>query len=244
MVELLVSVAIVGLLASALLPALAAARTRARDVVCLGQIREMHVACQVYLHHNADRYPPAQWPGPPGTWSYWDFTVQLDLAVHPPAATVTPGLLWGSDMTARIAQCPSFPGLSSTPADPYAGYNYNTSYIGHGFGEWIEVPASASHVRRPANCALFGDGQRADDGNANKFMRAPWPNPGDAGFGGRYAGTQGYRHGGTTTNVGFVDGHAEAWAARHTEYDGSGWGPAFADDVGFLSADNDLYDLE
>jgi prepilin-type processing-associated H-X9-DG protein len=73
-------------------------------------------------------------------------------------------------------------------------------------------------------------------------MRAPWPNPGDLGFFGRFAGTQGYRHRGMT-NVAFCDGHAESWDERHAETLPAEQ-PNIAPSTGFLSPDNRLYDLQ
>ena len=55
--------------------------------------------------------------------------------------------------------------------DPFTGYNYNTSYIGHGQFERIQEPVKASAVRHPDATVLFGNGQYS--GGANKFMRAP-----------------------------------------------------------------------
>jgi len=118
-------------------------------------------------------------------------------------------------------------------------YNYNTSYIGHGQFESIPAPVKATSVRRPSATAIFGDGQWA--GRADKFMRAPFPNPGDAAFSGRWAGTQGFRHRGRT-NVAFCDGHAEALSDVFTNNaDGSA---NVAPGTGFLSSDNRLYDGE
>jgi prepilin-type processing-associated H-X9-DG protein len=152
---------------------------------------------------------------------------------------VVPGLLWRSNDPIQVQQCPSFDGRSSTPADPYTGYNYNTSYIGHGQYESVPAPAKASTVRRPAETALFGDGQYAAGGD--KFMRAPFPNPGDASFSGRFGGTQGFRHKGRT-NVAFCDGHAESRGERFTvNADGEA---AVGKGTGFLSPDNSLYDLD
>ena len=73
-------------------------------------------------------------------------------------------------------------------------------------------------------------------------MRAPWRNPGDEQFTGRYAGTQGYRHL-ERTNVAFCDGHAETRWQRYTDT----YPPdqeKIAPGTGFLSPDNSLYDLE
>jgi len=152
--------------------------------------------------------------------------------------TVQPGLLWMGRTNVAVHQCPTFKGDAQSPGDPFTGYNYNTSYIGHGQGEYIEAPIAFTRVRRPAECALFGDGQYAD--GANKFMRAPFK---DTAGGGddldfRTAGTQGYRHLGKT-NVAFCDGHATAWNRRYMN-NGEGTDPAPG--TGFLSPDNRMYD--
>jgi prepilin-type processing-associated H-X9-DG protein len=138
----------------------------------------------------------------------------------------------------QIQQCPSFEGKANGLADPFTGYNYNVSYIGHGAGEAVARPAKATEVRNPARCALFGDGQWA--GGANKFMRSPFAAPGDV-FPNRAAGTQGYRHRGMT-NVAFCDGHAESRPERFTStyrQETEKIGPG----TGFLSRDNSMYDL-
>jgi prepilin-type processing-associated H-X9-DG protein len=72
-------------------------------------------------------------------------------------------------------------------------------------------------------------------------MRAPWPNPGDASFNGRWAGTQGFRHE-RRSNAAFCDGHAESMTDRFT--DNANGAAHVASGTGFLSADNSLYDLE
>ena len=131
-------------------------------------------------------------------------------------------------------------GKSNTLKDPYTGYNYNTSYIGHGQGETIEAPIKASNVRDSSHCALFGDGQW--QGGADKFMRSPFPSPGDAPGIARYAGTQGFRHR-NRTNVVFCDGHGESLLDRHTKTL-PGDEASIAPKTGFLSEDNKLYSTE
>jgi prepilin-type processing-associated H-X9-DG protein len=136
---------------------------------------------------------------------------------------------------AKVQQCPSFDGRSNTLSDPFTGYNYNVSYIGHGDLEVVKTPARVTDVKSPAQTALFGDGEWGT--GANKFMRSPRPHPGDT-FGARHAGTQGFRHRGAT-NAAFCDGHAETLRQRHT-----GGSERVASGTGFLSEDNSLYDLE
>jgi prepilin-type processing-associated H-X9-DG protein/prepilin-type N-terminal cleavage/methylation domain-containing protein len=241
LVELLVVVAIVAMLSAMLLPGLGQAKQRARSTICLSNLRQMGIAAQGYLNTHQGYFPIAYYSeNKPGLFiSYaWDFTTIRDWNAD--STRVVPGVLWEGSTNPEIHQCPSFESGHNWLADPFTGYNYNTSYIGHGQCEAIPAPARIIAIRYPDQCALFGDGEYA--AGANKFMRAPWRNPGDAQFSGRFAGTQGYRHLGKT-NAAFCDGHAESRSQRYTETY-----PAdqahIAPGTGFLSPDNSLYDLE
>lgn len=227
LVELLVVIGMIGVLIGMLLPAISVAREQAKSVACLSNLRQLAVAAHAYVALNRGRYPPARWGS-----DNWDFSIVAGRAV--------PGLLWRGQTDMHIQQCPSFDGKSNTPLDPYTGYNYNTSYIGHGQGETIESPAKASQVRQPSCTALFGDGEYYN--GADKFMRAPFPHPGDLSTTTRAAGTQGFRHRGRT-NVAFCDGHAESLGDRFTKTIAPQM-PLVARGTGFLSTDNSMYDLE
>ena len=232
-------ISVMSLLMAILMPALAGARKQGRSIVCLSNLRQMAIAADAYVCDNDGYYPLASFFQSTGGLFYcyeWDFIKVLEFGV---VKEIKPGLLWQGSTAAEIHQCPAFKGAANSPGDPYTGYNYNTSYIGSD-GKNPPQSAKALQVRSPALTALFGDGQWQD--GANKYMRAPWPNPRDGGFNDQYAGTQGYRHSGRT-NVAFCDGHTQSWDECYKNTV-----PADVDKIakgtGFLSADNCLYDLE
>jgi prepilin-type N-terminal cleavage/methylation domain-containing protein/prepilin-type processing-associated H-X9-DG protein len=237
LVELLVVIAIIGILAAMLLPAMAASKAKARSARCLSNLHQMGIAAFIYTDDNDNYYPIAYYNDDVNGTTYyyaWDLTT-----IEGNPNQVIPGLLWQGRGNVQIQQCPSFEGRANWLTDPYTGYNYNTSFIGHGQDEDITTPAKNSAVRHPARTVLFGDGEYS--GGANKFMRAPWPNPADESFNGRWSGTQGFRHE-KRSNVTFCDGRAEAFRNCYTNNsDGT---DNVAPNTGFLSEDNSAYWLE
>jgi len=249
LVELLVVVGIMALLLSVLMPALAKARQQSKAVVCLSNLRQMAIAAHTYASNNNDYYPIGYLSDPNPMdpiainecWDFkhiknWDTLEQ----------TVEPGILWQGETVMAIQQCPSFKGDANS-GDPYTGYNYNTSFIGHGDREVVKIPARTTEVKNPVQTALFGDGEYYD--GANKFMRSPFKSSYDT-FAFRAAGTQGYRHS-RRTNVVYCDGHAEPQKEYYTETMDAqkemveGHNKANPDKiVGFLSPDNSAYDLK
>ncbi len=234
LIELLVVIALIGILAALLLPVLSQAKAKAKTIQCLSGLRQMVMAAHLYTDDNGDLYPIAYYSDAAGNFYCWDLNVTYDAAGN---ATVKPGILWAGQGNAQIQQCPAFAGSADWADNPYTGYNYNTSYLGHGEDEDIEQPAKTSGVQHPVKTVIFGDGQYGS--GADKFMRAPFPNPGDADFYGRYSGTQGFRHR-NQSNAAFCDGHAESLRERCTN---SSESFPIAPGTGFLSVSNALYDL-
>lgn len=253
LVETVVVVSTTTLLVGLLLPSLQTARQQAQRALCLSNLRQMAIAAQSYASVYDGHYPLAYYNRREGTVPYfyaWDFTTWKDWSDATNPTRVQPGLMWMSQTIEEVQQCPVFRGPGNSLADPYTGYNYNTSYIG--LNDLLSPVDSAqvTDVRRPSETALFGDGE-CTDGGANKYMRAPFAHPGDTLLpdSARHAGAQGYRHL-SRTNVAFCDGHARSWRPIHTQTD-----PAarkVLDEhnathdirIGFLSATNDLYDLK
>ena len=235
LIELLVVIAIIGILAAMLMPALASSMATAKRIHCLSNLHQMCIAAHIYVGDNSDSYPPAyRWDDENGiNYEYdWDLTT-IKTAT---GTNVVPGLLWDGQGNEKVQQCPSYT-KSGWDTDPYTGYNYNTSYIGHGQYEDITEPAKTSDVMHPMKTVIFGDGQYS--GGADKYMRAPFPNPGDASFIWRWAGTQGFRHQ-NRSNAAFCDGHAESLSTCYTN---DAQNDIIAPGTGFLSSSNSMYDL-
>ena len=244
LIELLVVMSVMSLLMAILVPVLVKARRQGEKMLCLSNLRQMGIAATAYANNNDDYFPMmliTEVDGSLFKLCAWDFTTVYDSG----QIYVEAGLLWEGEMMERIQQCPSFRGAANWAGDPYTGYNYNASYIGGSaaVNNGEVVPATVvmssrvSEVKRPSECAIFGDGQWAE--GANKFMRSPLPGKLDAFFSGRYAGTQGYRHLGRT-NVAYCDGSVKSIQGCYKRTD-----PAnIAEWTGFLSADNSAYDLK
>lgn len=245
LVELLVVIGIISVLIALLLPALNRAREQAKGVKCLSNLRQLAQAAFMYAGQNQGFFPISR----NSMIEEWDFTQT--------GSAIVPGILWQGQTNLAVTQCPSYEIPSTTKSDPFTGYNYNTSYIGGGFGEVTPLgnphvrPAKLGTIHRSAEVALFGDGQYT--GGTNKYMRAPvLMSKSDIGDGAslatRAAGTQGFRHLGRT-NVCYCDGHGEsvsqAYTATGTSVNGaitySTTNVAGAG-TGFLSMDNTAYD--
>ncbi len=220
LVELMVVLAVVALLLGMLLPGLRAIAAMARQTTCQSNLRQLSVAAFAYAATNSESMPPAllyfQEAGGVRTVA-WDYELRGD--------TVAPGALARfTDAPSAVQQCPDFvaepaaDGDQAPSTEPFSGYNYNTSYIGHE-GTYPAMDASGATLdgwrtarmgrpvaafERPDRVALLGEGGWR--GGANRFMRAPM-NTVEGSMPVVCAGTQAFRHIGGCTCTVCLDGH-------------------------------------
>ncbi len=106
LVELLVVLAIIGVLAALLLPAMARAKAKAQSTACLGNLKQLGLAFQLYLDDNQNTFPTAAHRSAVGAqpedWIWWQVTGETMRDAH--ASSIAP-YLGGFDT--RYFRCPS-----------------------------------------------------------------------------------------------------------------------------------------
>ena len=179
--EILVAVAIIGILASLLLPSLSKARKKSKSVLCKNRLKQLHVMSTIYSDDNDQyflAYPQGNSNADKKRW-YKQFTV-----VNRPYS-FTSGQI-------PMLYCPVF--LETFPRDGNPSY-ITVSMSGSLIGKHYDK------VSNPDRQIIFGDGYRHDNsvGTIGDHMNGT----------GRIGGIETYIHDGKRNFV-HVDGHVES----------------------------------
>jgi prepilin-type N-terminal cleavage/methylation domain-containing protein len=198
LLELLVVVAIIGLLAALLLPALSGARHRAMQARCVSNLRQIGLAAHLYWDDNEGVSFNYQLAATNGGHIYWFGWIQdADAGEGNRVFDPSFGALYPYLHGRGVELCPSLkagPGVKMKANGATYGYGYNLLL----FGQNIQ------RVNRPAEIIAFGDAAQVNTWQAPASPANPmleeWyyldPNERTAHF----------RHHGQA-EVWFVDGH-------------------------------------
>lgn len=159
LIELLVVVAIIAILAALLLPALGKAKSKARDIVCLNNLKQWGLATQMFAAENDDFLPQDGSPNGLSTREGWyvDLPRVLGLApYHEQPWRTNPAI----DVGRSIWICPANPRRSNS--NNLFHYCLNAHVNGSGSGNQIRIsslPAPAATVWLFDNGKLAGVAQ-------------------------------------------------------------------------------------
>ena len=213
LLELLVVIAVIGILASLLLPALGRAKVRVVSAKCLSNLRQLQLCWQMYVDDHNDAVPPNRSMQTNGIWrSTADSWIGESSALYDTTPRgIENGLLFKYDYNRSVAlyHCPAdksrVRSLAGTLLPQLRTRSYSMSgCVGGNYStnKEPETARLASEIQEPASLFVFIDEQEDSIDDAHFLV---WRYPDE-----RWVNLPADRHG-QAGCLSFADGHVEKW---------------------------------